>query len=72
MSDLLNRRAVVVGAGIGDLSAAGVLAPHFGQVDILERDNIPNRQIAIRHSSGSALTRPSGWRPGALRDLSGG
>jgi 2-polyprenyl-6-methoxyphenol hydroxylase-like FAD-dependent oxidoreductase len=41
MSDLLNRRAVVVGAGIGGLSAAGVLARHFGQVDILERDNIP-------------------------------
>jgi 2-polyprenyl-6-methoxyphenol hydroxylase-like FAD-dependent oxidoreductase len=29
---------VVSGAGIGGLSAAGVLAAHFGQVDVLERD----------------------------------
>jgi phytoene dehydrogenase-like protein len=38
MSDLLGRRAVVVGAGIGRLSVAGALAKYFEQVEILERD----------------------------------
>jgi 2-polyprenyl-6-methoxyphenol hydroxylase-like FAD-dependent oxidoreductase len=41
MGNFLGRRAVVVGAGIGGLSAAGVLARYFEQVDILERDNLP-------------------------------
>ena len=38
MSHLLGQRAVVIGAGIGGLSAAGALAGYFGQVDVLERD----------------------------------
>jgi phytoene dehydrogenase-like protein len=38
MSNLIGQRAIVIGAGIGGLSAAGVLAPHFQQVLILERD----------------------------------
>jgi phytoene dehydrogenase-like protein len=37
MSDKRGRRAVVVGAGIGGLSAAGVLAKYFDQIDVLER-----------------------------------
>ena len=41
MSGKLGRRAVVVGAGIGGLSAAGVLAKYFDQVDVLERDQTP-------------------------------
>ena len=41
MSGKLGRRAVVVGAGIGGLSAAGVLATFFDQVDVLERDQTP-------------------------------
>jgi 2-polyprenyl-6-methoxyphenol hydroxylase-like FAD-dependent oxidoreductase len=41
MSRKLGRRAVVVGAGIGGLSAAGALAKYFDQVDILERDHTP-------------------------------
>jgi 2-polyprenyl-6-methoxyphenol hydroxylase-like FAD-dependent oxidoreductase len=41
MSNLLARRAVVVGGGIGGLSVAGVLADHFEQVDVLERDRVP-------------------------------
>jgi 2-polyprenyl-6-methoxyphenol hydroxylase-like FAD-dependent oxidoreductase len=36
----LGRRAVVVGAGIGGLAAAGAVAPYFEQVDILERDRL--------------------------------
>jgi len=38
MSSLFGRRAVVVGGGIGGLSAAGALAGYFEQVDVLERD----------------------------------
>jgi 2-polyprenyl-6-methoxyphenol hydroxylase-like FAD-dependent oxidoreductase len=40
MSNLLGRRAVVVGGGIGGLSAAGALAGYFEQVDVLERDRL--------------------------------
>ena len=48
MSGFLGRRAVVVGAGIGGLSAAGALAGYFEQVEILERDRL----------TGSAASRP--------------
>ena len=34
-------RAVVIGAGIGGLTAAGALAGHFDQVIVLERDALP-------------------------------
>ena len=34
-------RAVVIGAGIGGLTAAGALAGHFDQVIVLERDPLP-------------------------------
>jgi 2-polyprenyl-6-methoxyphenol hydroxylase-like FAD-dependent oxidoreductase len=44
----LGRRAVVIGAGIGGLSAAGAVAEHFERVDILERDGL----------AGSAGPRP--------------
>ena len=48
MSDILGRRAVVVGAGIGGLSMAGALAKHFERVEIFERD----------HLTASAASRP--------------
>ncbi|MDA0340852.1 MAG: hypothetical protein O3B74_04545, partial [Proteobacteria bacterium] len=35
------KTAIVLGAGIGGLLAAGVLARHFGHVLILERDQLP-------------------------------
>ena len=41
MGNLLARRAVVVGGGIGGLSVAGALAGYFEQVDVLERDRLP-------------------------------
>src|SRR5215470_10011566 len=40
MSNFLGRRAVVIGAGIASLSAAGALAGYFEQVEILERDHL--------------------------------
>jgi 2-polyprenyl-6-methoxyphenol hydroxylase-like FAD-dependent oxidoreductase len=42
MSHSLGRRAVVIGAGIGGLAAAQVLADHFNEVVILERDDLPS------------------------------
>jgi len=40
MSNYCGRRAVVVGGGIGGLSAAGALAGYFEQVYVLERDRL--------------------------------
>jgi 2-polyprenyl-6-methoxyphenol hydroxylase-like FAD-dependent oxidoreductase len=37
-----DKRAFVIGAGIGGLAAAAALAPHFGQVVVLERDPLPD------------------------------
>ena len=40
MSGLLGEHAVVIGAGMGGLAAAGALAQHFERVEILERDRL--------------------------------
>jgi 2-polyprenyl-6-methoxyphenol hydroxylase-like FAD-dependent oxidoreductase len=63
----LGRRAVVVGAGIGGLSAAGALAKYFEQVDILERDRLT---ASIGSRSGTPQDRhPHGLMAGSLRAL---
>jgi 2-polyprenyl-6-methoxyphenol hydroxylase-like FAD-dependent oxidoreductase len=41
-TSLLGERAVVVGAGMGGLSAARVLADYFDEVIILDRDELPD------------------------------
>src|SRR5579872_699382 len=46
MSDRFGQHAVIVGAGIGGLTAAKALASHFEQVTILERDALPSRPEA--------------------------
>jgi cation diffusion facilitator CzcD-associated flavoprotein CzcO len=53
MSGKLGRRAVVVGAGTSGLSAAGVLAKYFDQIDILERDQTryPLKHAPARHKT---------------------
>jgi 2-polyprenyl-6-methoxyphenol hydroxylase-like FAD-dependent oxidoreductase len=67
MNGKLGRRAVVVGAGIGGLSAAGVLAKHFDQVDILERDQTPS---SIETRTGTAQDRHAhGLLAGGLQAL---
>jgi 2-polyprenyl-6-methoxyphenol hydroxylase-like FAD-dependent oxidoreductase len=40
MSDVLGRQALVIGAGMSGLAAAGALANHFEQVTVLERDGL--------------------------------
>jgi glycine/D-amino acid oxidase-like deaminating enzyme len=42
LKNFLGRRAVVVGAGLGGLSAARVLADYFDEVIILDRDELPD------------------------------
>lgn len=37
----MDRKAIVIGASIGGLLAARVLAGHFTQVTLLERDSFP-------------------------------
>jgi 2-polyprenyl-6-methoxyphenol hydroxylase-like FAD-dependent oxidoreductase len=41
MSNVIGQHAVVIGAGMGGLSAARALADHFEHVLILERDALP-------------------------------
>jgi 2-polyprenyl-6-methoxyphenol hydroxylase-like FAD-dependent oxidoreductase len=41
MSSLMGKQAVVVGAGMGGLTAARVLADHFERVLVLEQDALP-------------------------------
>jgi 2-polyprenyl-6-methoxyphenol hydroxylase-like FAD-dependent oxidoreductase len=41
-STLIGRQAVVIGAGMGGLTAAGALADSFDQVVVLERDTLPS------------------------------
>ena len=41
-STLIGKQAVVIGAGMGGLAAAGALANHFEQVVVLERDTLPS------------------------------
>ncbi|MFC0397706.1 NAD(P)/FAD-dependent oxidoreductase [Paraburkholderia rhizosphaerae] len=36
------QHAIVIGAGIGGLAAAAALSRHFGQVTVLERDQLPS------------------------------
>ena len=39
----IGKRAVVIGAGMGGLAAAGALVGHFDDVVVLERDSLPDR-----------------------------
>ena len=43
MSTSIGRQAVVVGAGMGGLSAGAVLSAHFDHVTVLDRDALPGK-----------------------------
>ena len=67
MSNLFGRRAVVVGGGIGGLSAAGALAGYFEQVDVLERDRLA---ASAESRPGTSQDRhPHGLLAGGLKAL---
>lgn len=77
-STLIGKQAVVIGAGMGGLTAAGALADRFDQVVVLERETLPSEPTyragtpQARHVHGLLL---SGQRalselfPGFERDL---
>jgi glycine/D-amino acid oxidase-like deaminating enzyme len=52
-STLIGKQAVVIGAGMGGLAAAGALADCFEQVFVLERDTLPS-EPAYRVGTGFA------------------
>jgi 2-polyprenyl-6-methoxyphenol hydroxylase-like FAD-dependent oxidoreductase len=53
-SGVIGERAVVIGAGIGGLAAAGALAPYFERVVVLERDTLPSQPA---HRAGTPQGR---------------
>jgi 2-polyprenyl-6-methoxyphenol hydroxylase-like FAD-dependent oxidoreductase len=66
-SHKLGKRAVVIGAGIGGLAAAGALAGYFERVDVLERDHLA---ATVGSRSGTPQDRhPHGLLAGGLEAL---
>ena len=45
MAASLGKQAVVIGAGIGELAAAGAVSDYFENVIVLERDELPQRAV---------------------------
>ena len=41
MPNLFGQHAIVIGAGMGGLTAAKALSPYFDKVTVLERDALP-------------------------------
>src|SRR6516165_3356510 len=63
----LGGRAIVIGAGMGGLAAAGALAKCFERVDVLERDRLT---ASVGSRSGTPQDRhPHGLLAGGLRAL---
>jgi 2-polyprenyl-6-methoxyphenol hydroxylase-like FAD-dependent oxidoreductase len=74
----VGQRAVVIGAGVGGLSAAGALSPYFENVVVIERDLLPSSAASRtgtpqdRHSHGilaGGLQALSELFPGFAKDL---
>ena len=63
----LGQRAIVVGAGLGGLSAARVLSDYFDEVMILDRDELPDD--ATRRPGVPQGKQPHGLLGGGLRAL---
>jgi 2-polyprenyl-6-methoxyphenol hydroxylase-like FAD-dependent oxidoreductase len=45
MANIANQVAVVIGAGMGGLAAAGALSDFFGRVIVLDRDKLPSEGV---------------------------
>lgn len=66
-SHKLGERALVIGAGIGGLAAAGALSGYFERVDVLERDHLA---ATVGSRSGTPQDRhPHGLLAGGLQAL---
>ena len=64
-STLIGKQAVVIGAGIGGLTAAAAIAGFFDQVFILERDILPSEAAHRAADSGAC---PQRGRPSRTPD----
>src|SRR5262245_24459020 len=53
-STVIGKQAVVIGAGMAGLTAAGALSDHFDQVVVLERDTLPSEPA---HRAGTPQAR---------------
>jgi 2-polyprenyl-6-methoxyphenol hydroxylase-like FAD-dependent oxidoreductase len=78
MSSLMEKNAVVIGAGIGGLASATALSNHFGRVTVLDRDSLPsegeprNGTPQARHAHmliGGGLNALAELFPGFEKDL---
>jgi len=75
-STLIGNRAVVIGEGMGGLTAAGALADHFDQLVVLERDTLPSNAtgaacawVAVQRPARTERTLP-GIRAGTAQGRS--
>ena len=67
MSNPILKQAVVIGAGIGGLAAAKLVAPHFEKVIVFDRDALPD---APSPRPGTPRSRPThGLLAGGCRAL---
>jgi 2-polyprenyl-6-methoxyphenol hydroxylase-like FAD-dependent oxidoreductase len=67
MSNILGRQALVIGAGMSGLAAAGALAKHFELVTVVERDRLADGPA---HRQGTPQCRQlHGLLPGGLEAL---
>ena len=63
----IGKQAVVIGAGMAGLAAAGAVADYFEQVIVLERDRLPNQAVP---RAGTPQSRHlHGLLPGGQRAL---
>jgi glycine/D-amino acid oxidase-like deaminating enzyme len=61
-STRIGKQAVVIGAGMGGLAAAGALADRFDQVVVLERDTLPSG-VSCGDATGAARACAVAQRP---------
>ena len=63
MAAIVGKQAIVVGAGMGGLAAAGAAADYFERVIVLERELAPIECPASRRNATSTTySRTSWWR----------
>src|SRR5215470_15559397 len=67
MGNIADQVAVVIGAGMGGLAAAGALSEFFGRVIVLDRDKLPSEGVPRSGAPQGAHTH--GLLIGGLRAL---
>lgn len=63
MTKTLGAHAVVVGAGMGGLSAAAALSPFFDRLTVLDKDTLPSGdEVRLGVGQGPHTHQPQGGR----------